>query len=327
LGGEQPTVTDANLVLGRLSDELLGGRLRLDVEAAHSSIQTRVAEPLGVSVVQAARSVLAVVNAAMAKGMHLMSVARGRDPRSLGIVAFGGAGPLHACELAESVGSDEVIVPLLPGNTSALGLVLAKVRRERSEMVLTPLESVDERVTQDVLDRLTANVTNGLRAEGVAPNRILLYGVARLCYEGQRYQLDIPLSTRALGSTPRLDGAARSLASSFHDRHLRAYGYVRDEPLHLFSLVIVGVGDIGPKTVAMTEARARNDERSGRSSRKVWFGDSFYEAEVLPRQEISLGESVMGPAIVEQVDTTIVIPPSWGGRADSGGNLLLKRVR
>ena len=313
-GGERPTVSDANLVLGRLASDLLGGRLQLDVDAAREAIERHVAKPLGLGVVDAARGIVQVVNAAMAKGMHLMSVARGRDPRRLGIVGFGGAGPLHACDLAAAIDCREVVIPILPGNTSAIGLALASVRRERSEAVLAPLDEFGDRAASDVFERLGGQVTDDLAEDGVSPEAVVLSGTARVSYEGQRYQLDIPFR-----------GDLKAVSQAFRERHLQIYGYTRDEPLTLFAIVVTGVGRIGlsdPPILPGGDAAAGDGERS----REVWFGDAFHPTRVLQRSELQPGAEFAGAAIVEQPDATTVVPPGWSGRVDPHGNLIVHRL-
>src|SRR5262249_35368835 len=225
-GGERPAVTDANVVVGRLGAALLGGRLELDTDASHRAIERDIARPLGLSVVDAARGVVDVVNASMAKGMHLMSVARGRDPRNLGIVAFGGAGPLHACELAYAIGCREVIVPVLPGTTSAMGLVFASILRERSETLLAPLATFGDRAARAVLDRLAERVAADLADDGARPEAIEHHAVARVSYEGQRYQLDVPIAGAEWASGN--GGLLAPVAERFRAQHLSSYGYARE---------------------------------------------------------------------------------------------------
>jgi N-methylhydantoinase A len=322
-GGLTPTVTDANVVLGRLGTGLLGGRLVLDADAARQAIESGVATPLGLSAVDAARGIIEVVNAAMAKGMRLMSVARGRDPRTLGIVGFGGAGPLHACELAAALGSSEVIIPLLPGNTSALGLALARIRRERSQAVIEPIEDLEDRDVAALLEQLAARVVLGLGEDGVAPEAIELDAVARVCYEGQRYQLDVPIAMqRPWTPGTAFPGTLRDVASRFEQDHRIAYGYTRKEPISLFAVAVIAVAPVGPGGVSHLQAQGE-PPASPPATRSVWFSGGFRETPVLERQELRSG-SFEGPAVIEQPDSTTLVPPGWSGVVDSNGNLILR---
>jgi N-methylhydantoinase A len=323
-GGDQPTVTDANVVLGRLGSELLGGRLALDVDAAHRTIERCVAKPLGWSIVDAARGIVAVVNGSMAKGMHLKSVARGRDPRTLGIVGFGGAGPLHACDLAVALGTSEVIVPLLPGNTSAIGLALASVRRERSQVVLRPLDGFSQTEAAGLLDELASTVIAALGEDGVEPRDLVLEAIARVSYDGQRYQIDVPVSTNGKWSagTP-FPGSLESVPEGFRQRHRIAYGYTREEPLSLFGLVVVGTAAIGSARVPAMRLERDSRETASPGMRRVWFSDEFHDTPILQRHELPVGEKFEGPAVVEQPDSTTVVPPGWCGTIDPYGNLIL----
>lgn len=325
-GGEEPTVSDANLVLGRLGAELLDGEIRLDVDAACRAIETRLAVPLGVSVVEAAHGVIDVVNAAMVKGMQLMSLARGRDPRALSIVGFGGAGPLHACELAASLGSREVIIPPLPGNTSAFGLALADLRRERSQTLLTPLAEVRDGEAAAVLDRLAATVSEALREDGAAPEQIALDAVARVSYEGQRYQIEVPVPTIGDWRDGRpFAGTLEGVGEGFRQRHLAAYGYGRSERLTLFSLVVVGTAAIGGGGLTRVRLTDHLGVDRPRTTRPVWFDDRFHETTVLHRRELAGGGRITGPVVIEQLDSTTVVPPEWSGAVDPDGNLVLTR--
>lgn len=328
LGGDEPTVTDANLVLGRLPEKLLGGRLELDRDAAWAAVDRRIAGPLRLSVPDAARGIIDVVNAAMAKAMHLMSVVRGRDPRSFGVVGFGGAGPLHACELAASIEANEVIIPLLPGNTSALGLALADVRRERSATILTPIADLDDAQVADLLANLGRMVIADLERDDVDPRVVRLLAFARVAYEGQRYQLEIPLAAgQARSAAHPVRGSLADLEPAFIDRHLATYGYTRQEPLILFSLDVVGLAPISdartpkaPRTVAPV------GEDAPPTTRDVWFQEGQLKADIYSRSMLRPERPVQGPAVVEQEDTTIVIPPTWAGASDRLGNLVLRRL-
>jgi N-methylhydantoinase A len=331
-GGELPTVTDANLFLGRLAGGLLGGRLTLDVDLAARAIEQHLARPLGISTARAARGVLAVVNAAMARGMHLMSIARGRDPRSLGVVGFGGAGPLHACELAAAIGSNEVIIPPLPGTTSAVGLALASVRRERTRSVLARLDDVDDLEVGAVLAELGEWVSADLVDQGIARGDVTLSAFGRFSYEGQRYQIEIPLADRTWRlSAMDSDTGLEAVPARFASIHANTYGYVRSEPLFLFSLGIAGTA---PPSSSRFEAlnfpfgsagpAGAEDLATGHRTRRAWIGDEMLEATVLHRGELARGEHLRGPAVVEQFDSTTVVPPGWLGVVDSFGNLVLK---
>ena len=333
-GGELPTVTDANLLLGRLGADLLGGRLALDVDAAARAMELHVAKRLGLDVVEAARGVIDVVNAAMAKGMHLMSVARGREPESLGIVGFGGAGPLHACHLAAALGSDEVIIPSFPGATSAIGLAFASVRRERSRAVLAPLRALESTDVAKMLAELGESVVADLVADGIDGGQIALSPFIRLSYEGQRYQLELAIAAADGGASSAGLPVAVDLGPTserFEALHLNTYGYVRSEPLFVFSLAVVGTASPSAGRATTGGARAAKSARKGGagvvSERRVWFDDDFYPAAVVDRAELGPAELVKGPAIVEQFDSTVVVPPTWSATVDPDGNLLARRGR
>jgi len=331
-GGQLPTVTDANLLLGRLGGDLLGGRLQLDRDAAAHAVERHLARPLGIDVIDAARGVVTVVNAAMAKGMYLMSVARGRDPRSLAVVGFGGAGPLHACELATAIGCDEVVIPALPGTTSAIGLALAPVRRDATQSVLAPLRHLDTGFITSVFSDLGYRVMTDLVLQGISADEVRFDAFGRFCYEGQRYQIDVPIpSSEHWAPGERLSGNFDSVIATFEIIHSARYGYIRPEPLVVFSLGVTGTAP--PTASRLTTVRLADSghppvsaSRQGHRERLVWFGTDSYRAVVADRAELVPGESLHGPAVIEQADSTTVLPPGWAGEADVHGNLILRSL-
>jgi N-methylhydantoinase A len=323
-GGDEPTVTDANLVLGRLGTDLVGGEVKLDPDAAHRVIERAVAKPLDLSIVEAAQGIIDVVNAAMAKGMHLMSIARGRDPRLLGVVAFGGAGPLHACELAELVDNTEVIIPLIPGNTSALGLTLAEVRRERTAPVLSLAAELDDRTAQVTISDLGAEVARLLAEDGTNTDAIRLDAFARVSYEGQRYHIRIPLPS-VWSTTGRYEGSLATLASGFQAQHLAHYGYARKEELWVASLDVVGFARIRDAGGPRLSPEIIAGTAPGPRKRTVWFSGEPLDTLIMPRWALAERGPIDGPAVIVQADTTTVLPPTWQAAADASGNLMLRR--
>lgn len=324
VGGREPTVTDANLVLGRLGTRFLGGEAAyrtLDAAAARAAIQTQVAAPLGLSVDQAAEAVLRVANAKMSGAIRMISVARGFDPRDFVLVAFGGAGPLHAVELMREMGLAATLVPPRPGVTSALGCIIADVRQDF-------LQSVKARVADlkadDIGTILTEQVRRGqqfLDEQEIALEEILFLHQADMAYEGQSHLVAVPLRS----ATPSLEEVQRQFDAVYTrqyggvlERHpnlivnLRTAAIGRRRPLDLRGLAPAG----GP-----TLAGARSEERS------VAFAGRFVPCPVYDRERLPADARVDGPAIIEQLDTTTVIPPDAHGEVDRWGNLVIRLRR
>jgi N-methylhydantoinase A len=286
-GGEQPTVTDANLILGRLPAESpIAADLKLDVEAAR-----RALESLGIgSAEEAAEGVVAVAVNAMVQALRVVSVERGHDPAGASLLAFGGAGPLHACELATQLGATRVLCLPASGVLSAVGLAAAERRRDASRSLLRPLAEAAD------LDRLVAE----LAGDGEE-----IRGAADLRYAGQSFELLIPFDDPA------------ELEDAFHAEHERRYGHAdRDRAVELVTLRAAAVAPGAEVSLTATG----DVERSRRTIR--WDGAEV-EAEVLTGDGLPPGTTVEGPAIVEFPETTCLVPPGWHGEADEHGILVL----
>jgi N-methylhydantoinase A len=288
-GGEQPTVTDANLVLGRLPGESpIAAGLKLDVGAARTALET-----LGVgNAEEAAAGVVAVAVNAMVQALRVVSVERGHDPAGAELIAFGGAGPLHACELAAQLGATRVLCLPASGVLSALGLAAAERRRDVSRSLLRPLVDAGD------LDRAAADLIDAGDGEEVR-------GAADLRYAGQSFELLIPFGDS-------------DLAETFHAEHERRYGHADpDRPVELVTLRAAAV-----QPGAEVRLSAAGDvERSRRTIH--WDGETV-EAEVLTGTGLPPGTTVTGPAVVEFPETTCLVPPGWAGEADEQGILRLE---
>jgi N-methylhydantoinase A len=318
-GGTLPTVTDADLVLGYLDRQsLLGGALTIDIEASERAIDLAIARPLGLTIPEAAARIAEIVNANMAEALRIVSVERGHDARGFSLVAFGGAGPVHAAALAEELHIPEVIVPPVPGAFSALGLVATDLRRDYVRTLYADLGSVDPDQVAEVFAMMEASGQAMLEAAGVPPDRRAMPRQADLRYRRQAYELTIPI---AEGEVTRrsLDAAI----AAFHARHELTYGHANpNEPVQLVNLRLSAIGRLPSLKLAQpgdaAEARSR--------SRDVWFpGTGFVTAPVHWRPGLAAGAIVAGPAIVEAVDSTTVVPPGWTAAVDGMGFLRLTR--
>lgn len=312
-GGTEPTVTDCNLLLGYLdARSLLGGEMEIDLGQSRTAIETKLAEPLGIDARTAAAGVIDVVNHEMAEALRIVSVQRGHDPRDFTLAAFGGAGPLHAAALAEELGMAHVLCPPIPGAFSALGLVTTDLRRDYSR---TFFARTDEANPEDLASAFEALAVEGramLDRAGVPAERQDLTLSVDARYTRQSYELAVPVP-RGLPDADILP----AIASAFHDRHEQTYGHAqRDEPVQLVNVRLSAVGRI--PSIRVAQATGSGDAAKG--NRKVWFrAHGEVEASVLDRARMASDQAAAGPAIIESLESTILIPPGWTGRMDADG--------
>ena len=314
-GGTQPTVTDANVVLGYLDREaLLGGDLPINHAAAEHAIDVAVARPLGLSVADAAARIIEVVNSNMAQALRIVSIERGHDPREFSLIAFGGAGPVHAAFLAEELQVPEVIVPPVPGAFSALGLVASDLRRDYSRTLYADVGEIDPVRVAEVIAGMEAAGREVLRAARVPAERQVLLRQADVRYRRQAYELTIPIAD---GTITR--ASLEALAEAFHARHEQTYGHAnRTERVQLVNLRLTALGKLPDLVLAQ-----RGDAAVARERRRdVWF-EGFVETPVHWRDGLGAGTELAGPAIIEAMDSTTVIPPGWHARIDEHGYISL----
>jgi N-methylhydantoinase A len=309
--GTLPTVTDAHAVLGRLRPEQqLGGTVRLDVSRARSAITT-IAEPFG-SIVAAAQAVIDVVNANMARALRVISVERGYDPANFTLVAFGGAGPLHACDLAAALGIPQVLIPAAPGVLSAAGMLISDITRDAEQgLHLTIDPGAQGRV--DSLDAAFTSIDGQARAaiaeDGYADG-VVVEHAADLRYRGQSHELTVSLAE---------GHHAEAVKEAFHEAHRERFGFSSlDTPVEVVTARAkarhVGYrGDIG-----VVSGPATNQ---GRIAKVAW--DHARDTQIIERA--SIDDQIDGPAIITQIDTTVTVPPGWSAAPLSTGSLLLKR--
>jgi N-methylhydantoinase A len=309
--GLEPTVTDANVVLGRLNPvALVGGTFPIDAGRAREAV-ARVAGPLRGDVERTAAGIVALVDAEMAKVLRIVSVERGLDPRDFALMAFGGGGPLHACALATDLGIPTVIVPPNPGLFSAMGLLAADVRATLSRSHVAALNGASFARAQITAAELVEEARAALRAQGIAEDAIRTVVEVDVRYAGQSFDLTVPLAA---------DAAA--LAETFHARHERRYGYaVRDETVELATVRVTARGRGGAPPRARAPLVGADDARIG--TRDAWDEGRFAAAGVYARDRLARGARIVGPAIVEQYDTTTWLPESWQARVDEHDNLVL----
>jgi N-methylhydantoinase A len=329
-GGTEPTNTDANLVLGRLGAELLGGGMALDADAAREAVARGVAEPLGMDVAQAAQAALRVANANMADAVRLISIRRGYDPREFALVVFGGAGPLHGAALAAELGIPNVIVPPNPGITSALGCLLVDVRHDLSTMYLRRADQADVAEVDAAFEELEAEARERLAAEGVDERDMTLQRLISMRYLGQWRSLTVAVD----GPIESLDAAL----ARFHDEHEREYTYRRDDaPVELYQLKLQAIG-VTPKP-ELPRQEPKDHVPEPYAHRPVVFDagvgpsaalrDSLTARDAVDtalyrRSDLRAGARIVGPAVIEQLDSTVLVPPGVEARVDEWLMILME---
>src|SRR5260221_4176955 len=312
-GGTEPTVTDANVVLGRLIPEaFLGGSMSLDAAQAHTAVAA-IAERLGASPEQAALGIIRIVNANMKAAIRVISVERGFDPRNFILVAFGGAGPLHACELAAALQIPKVLIPATPGVLSALGMLVTDIIKDYVRTIMIPAEEAQDRVEM-VFAELEQQGQADLAREGFAPEQVTLERFLDLRYVGQSYEIVVPF-----------DAEVTEAVANFHAAHERRFGY--NNPRERVQVVNVRVkAHSSPARPVLEKIDAGTHKTlTPKAFRLVIFNPADatpQDTAVYAREELMPGLSFAGPAIVTQYDTTTVLPPGWLAEIDAYGNII-----
>ena len=309
LGGREPTVTDASVVLGYLDPKHFA--------SGRAITRSMASRPLGLTVDKAALGIHRIVNAQIAEGIRFVSIRRGHDPRRFTLLPLGGAGALHACALAEELGIGRVLVPRLPGVLSAIGLLSAPIEHEVSTALPRPVDGLDLSQVRAALEKLDARCSALMAQEGVASQDVVRRYCADICYAGQAYHLEVPFE-------PAASAPLAALKNAFYAAHDRTYGYAPKAPIRLVNLRTV-------HSVARSERQHDAWAPSGGPARvrqaHILLPDrrGVAEAGVYDRAALRVGDNFAGPAIIEQEDTTTLLAPGWQCRVDALGNLLLER--
>jgi N-methylhydantoinase A len=324
-GGTEPTVTDAHLVLGRIPPALLGGELPLDVGAARAAIAERIGRRLGLPVEEAAAGIVEIIDNTMARAIRTVSVGRGHDPRRFALVAFGGAGPLHACRLAELLEIPTIVIPPRPGVLSTWGLLDTDIRAtfvRTAGIAERRASATDAPKLEAVWSALTAEARAWLDAERVPSDRQRFERAADLRYEHQSFELTCPL-----GDGPLAPAGLEELIRTFHAEHRRLYTY--DLPraqVELVNLRVTAIGVLPKRAVPASAGTSTDAARALIAERAVYFrGGDITPVPVYARDGLAPGMTFAGPGIVDQGDATCLVAPGFRARVDHADNLLLER--
>jgi N-methylhydantoinase A len=321
-GGEEATVTDAHVVLGTLDPaRFLGGRMPLDAAAARRALERRVCGPLGFGLEEAASAVVRIANAAMVRALRVITVARGHDPRRFALVAFGGAGPMHACAIASELMIARVIVPRYPGVASALGLILSDVRHDLRQTWVRRTKDLSLSELQDRLAELEREAQERLTGAGFADFDARVTFELDMRYRGQAYELTVPVAAR------RIDEATlRAVEGAFHDMHRQAYGH--DSPVEEVEIVTLRANATDPVPPPRWDGGGGRPGREvpATGEREIWTpGRGRERYAVYERAALGEGGAVDGPAIVEQDDSTVVVESGWRLTTGAAETAVLER--
>lgn len=312
-GGTEPTNTDANVVLGRLGTTLAGGAKSLDASLSETAIRERIAEPLGLELAEAAESIVAVANANMADAVRLISIRRGYDPRDFALIAFGGAGALHGVDVARELSIPTVVVPPNPGVTSAFGCLLVDVQHDLSIMHTGLSNDTDSSEIEQQFIKLEAEAVTRLRHEGVSDEQTHLQRQVSMRYLGQWRSLIVPMGSG--------DSALDHAVEEFHREHEREYAYRDDKrPVEIYQLHLVATGRT-PKPNVRPAARTDGAPGDPVERRSVYFAGEWHDTPVYDRDGIPAGARIDGPAIINQLDSTTVVPPGTVAEIDEWLNI------
>jgi len=314
-GNEVATNSDANVVLGRLGYSLAGGDITLDPALAEKAVRETVAEPFGMELHEAAEAIIDVANANMANAVRLLSISRGHDPRDFALIAFGGAGALHGAAVAKELSIPVVIVPPNPGVTSAMGCLLVDIQHDFSDSFMADAATTTAKDLEAAFSKIEKEAVTRLRHEGVAPEDTVLQRSVEMMYQGQWRSLSV--------SAPSNITSTKDLVNGFHNEHEREYNFRReDAPVSIFRVGVKATGVVQKAKLPSFEVVKHAPEPSG--TRAVWFKGEKCEAAVYDRAQMKAGAEFTGPAIVEQVDSTVVVPPKATAKVDQYMNILIR---
>lgn len=321
-GGEQVTITDANVLLNRIpADHFLGGKMKLDVARTRAIVRDQLAKPLGISEEEACAAIIEIANANMLKMLRIVSVEQGYDPQEFCLIPSGGSGPVHAVELAEELGIREVIVPPAPGLLSSQGLLSADIRYDFRRTFVTSVAQADLSEIAALIGELRSEGERALASYRLPSKRIEVKVAADMRYLGQAYEINIPIP-----STSFDDNARTAIIEAFHQAHERIYGRRHAEgDVQFVNILLTVIGAV--QAVKHSELPAASGQPAPIARARTWFrGEAYEDCPCYDRDTIRAGQQWSGPSITAGQDSTIVIPPGWNARCDKFGNILITRA-
>jgi N-methylhydantoinase A len=317
-GGAEPTITDANLLLGRVpADRSLAGEVTLDDARARQAIGRLLGRIPGLrSEAELADGIIRIATARMVSAIKEISIAKGHDPRDFALLAYGGAGPMHAAFIAEELEMPRVVVPWAPGNFSAFGSLIGDVRRDSVQTRLLATRAAAFGDVVDVFATLEQEAATALAAEGIAPDRVSMLRTLGMRYAGQSWEL--------LVRVPEEADSMKALEEAFHRGHERRYGHRNDGAVEIVNFRLTAVGGT-PKPSLPRPPDGDSVVEARRTERPVYFDGTFVTSPVYERDRLARGACLTGPAIVEEMGATTVVPPLWSATVGTRGELILER--
>ncbi len=327
LGGMKPTVTDANLILGYLNkDFFLGGEMKVNQGLAEDILSREIAKPLGMELEKAAYGIFSIINQNMADATKVVSVQRGHDPREYALVSAGGACSIHACKIAEEVGCRTVIVPKAASVFCALGMLESDIRLDHVKTFNASIPGVDLGDFNRVIDEVEKQALAELLQEGVERERASLLRFLDVRYAGQHHEVtvEIPHDCR-IGEAHILE-----IAETFHQAHERLYTYATPEnPIEIMNLRVTAVGSVDKSGLGRQAERSGGQDLARKGTRQVYFENlkgnaGYFEIPVYDREKLKPGDSISGPAVIEERITTVIVHPGWKMRVDGYENIIME---
>lgn len=319
-GGKLPCVTDANIVLGKLNNKkILGGKMDVDIELAKKAIKAHICDRSDLNLTKAAAGIISVVNSNMVRAIRVVSVERGYDPREFTLMAFGGAGPLHACEVAYEMGITHVLMPPSPGTLCSLGLLMADTKFDLSRSNICLAVSENTQRVQDIFDGLIAQGNSMLDKERIDPKNRVFVCSADCRYERQNYEISVNVTL------PFDEKSMSDMIAQFHQEHERSYGYCNhDIPVQMVNYRVSAIGIMNKPDLAADEIEPDVCPPKPIAVREILFerAADFVKTNIYRRSDIRPGCTIAGPAVLEQMDSTCVIPPEWCAYTDAHHNIL-----
>ena len=319
-GGEAPTVTDADLTLGWLNpDFFLGGKFKLGAAAATNAIAKQIAEPLGLELIEAANGIIRIVSSQMVEALHLVTVARGEDPREYVLVAFGGAGPVHAALLAEELKIPRILVPASPGLASAMGLLVSDLKRDYIQTHFAELEKVAAGEVQRRFEAMERVAQEEFEAQGISPEQIRHGRAIDLRYSIQKYELPVAVARTVLTETDKIGW--RRMFDELHEKH---YGSrAEDQRVELVNYRLTTKVILPKPLVSELAMQGERPDAALKGHRRAYF-DGWHDCPIYDRERLVCGNRIHGCAIIEQMDSTIVIHPRQTAHVDRFGNIIIE---
>jgi N-methylhydantoinase A len=320
-GGAQPTVTDANLVLGRINPQyFLAGEMDLDEKKARQAVLERIGRPMKMSAEEAAWGILRLVNANMVKGISVKSIERGYDIREFALVAFGGAGPLHAAEIALDLGIREVIIPPIAGDFSAVGLLVGDTRHDYVRTIMKERHELKHAELQKALVEIETRGISTLKKQKVKPKDIQILWSCDLRFRGQSYEINTPVKRK----TPLTAADIEKISRDFNRIHQRIYAYGSlDEAIEFVNVRVVAIGKSPAIRMKKIPGGGGNARKALKGERKVYFETRFIETPIYERDLLRAGDRIRGPAVIEEAFSCTVLPPKSLATVQNDGSIFI----